>query len=397
MQRGYVMVLAVFLLVLGTAVVASATTYNYTVLPAYSTDVISIANAVANVNGTPEAVGYSRNSGKTSSEPLLWINGVATNLNTALGASATKLSGGYNQAYGIDSNGDIVGVCNHGGVFSDFYLPASGSPTFLPFLGASGAASAATGVSNTGLVVGYGTNASGTPQAFVWSAAGMVDLGTTGVSSYASAVSPNGQYIVGGTGTSGSLGQALEWQLEGSTWTQIGELSLSLSNQSGAMSVNNSGEVMGVAFPPYTGGPPSTSTYAFIANAGFSGYTTFGSGAVNTTLPTSGLGGINSSGAVVWTDSTTGPPMYNAAPTSGVDATSLSTLLAPGQGTGWTMQGATGIDDSGDISVQYSTGSANRAALLTPVPTPEPSTLLLAASALLGIVAYAWRRNRRAS
>ena len=395
MQRGYVMVFAVFLLVLGSVVAASATTYNYAVLNPNGSDVISIANAVGYVNGTPEAVGYSRNSGKSAAEPLLWTtSGTPTNLNTALGASATKLSGGYNEAYGIDSNGDVVGVCNISSQLRDFYLPGNGSggfnsPTFLPWLGNAGAATEAVGVSNNGYVVGYGTNVSGTVQAFVWSAlGGMVNLGPDGTTSYAAAISPNGQYIVGGTGSSGSLGQACEWQLVGSTWTLIGELALSLSNQSGGISVNNSGEVLGIAFPPYTGGPPSTSSFAFTAGAGFTNYTTFGSGAINS------YGGINGSGAVVWTDSSSGPPMYNAAPTSGIDATDLGTLLATGQGTGYTMQGATGIDDHGDISILYATGPANRAALLTPVVTPEPSTLLLAVSGLLGLMAYAWRRSR---
>ncbi len=135
---------------------------------------------------------------------------------------------------------------------------------------------------------------------------------------------------------------------------------------------------------------------AFIAGPGFTGFTTFGSGGVTTSLPNSGgsSGGINSSGAVVWTDSTVGDSMFNAAPTQGIDTAELSTLLAPGQGTGWSMQAPSDIDDSGDISIEYSTGSANRAALLTPVVTPEPSTLLLAISALVGIMAYAWRRSR---
>ena len=32
--------------------------------------------------------------------------------------------------------------------------------------------------------------------------------------------------------------------------------------------------------------------------------------------------------------------------------------------------------------------------LLTPVVTPEPSTLLLAASGLIGLLAYAWRKRK---
>ena len=39
-------------------------------------------------------------------------------------------------------------------------------------------------------------------------------------------------------------------------------------------------------------------------------------------------------------------------------------------------------------------GGADDAFLLTPVVTPEPSTLLLAASGLIGLLAYAWRKRK---
>ena len=53
------------------------------------------------------------------------------------------------------------------------------------------------------------------------------------------------------------------------------------------------------------------------------------------------------------------------------------------------------INSAGDIAgVGVTSTGADDAYLLTPIPTPEPSTLLLAASGLLGLLAYAWRKRR---
>ena len=37
-------------------------------------------------------------------------------------------------------------------------------------------------------------------------------------------------------------------------------------------------------------------------------------------------------------------------------------------------------------------GNHPEAFILTPVPTPEPSTLLLAVAGLVGLLAHAWRK-----
>ena len=61
--------------------------------------------------------------------------------------------------------------------------------------------------------------------------------------------------------------------------------------------------------------------------------------------------------------------------------------------TGWTLTNAYGIDNNGDIVGYGSNGTSNRAFLITAI-VPEPSTLLLAATGLVGLLAYAWRKRK---
>ena len=71
------------------------------------------------------------------------------------------------------------------------------------------------------------------------------------------------------------------------------------------------------------------------------------------------------------------------------------TLNGAPDGIIWTA--ATSINDAGQILVQGVTGTRPgllETYLLTPVATPEPSTLLLAAAGLVGLLAYAWRKRK---
>ena len=61
----------------------------------------------------------------------------------------------------------------------------------------------------------------------------------------------------------------------------------------------------------------------------------------------------------------------------------------------WNLEEALGIDNNGDIVGEGVNPSGQLDAfLLTPTVTPEPSTLLLAASGLVGLLAYAWRKRK---
>ena len=63
--------------------------------------------------------------------------------------------------------------------------------------------------------------------------------------------------------------------------------------------------------------------------------------------------------------------------------------------TGWVFQYAEGVNNNGEV-VGYGTcdGTPSAFALLNYTPTPEPSSLVLLAAGLFGLLAYAWRKRR---
>ena len=193
MLRCFDVVLAVFSLVGFGVGVASATTYNVTDLGPVGTGTVSNGIAVGLVGSATEEVGWSQ-AAAANRVPVAWIGGTPTNLLASIpGASA----GAGNSANAIDSDGDIVGATVVGGNTVGFYLRSGGPATLLPTLGGTGA-TIATGVSDSGTVVGYSTATDGNVHAFVWSAStGIIDLGTSGEPSTATALSADGSTIIG--------------------------------------------------------------------------------------------------------------------------------------------------------------------------------------------------------
>ena len=72
----------------------------------------------------------------------------------------------------------------------------------------------------------------------------------------------------------------------------------------------------------------------------------------------------------------------------------LNTLYPSTMHPGFTMNVATDINDNGWITGYGTDSSGNLHGFLLYTPTPEPSALLLAASGLLGLLAYAWRKRK---
>ena len=86
--------------------------------------------------------------------------------------------------------------------------------------------------------------------------------------------------------------------------------------------------------------------------------------------------------ASIWT--------YGAA--TSTDLNTYAAGLGAANLTGWVFQEADSINNGGEIVGYGTLNGVNHAfALLT---VPEPSALLLAASGLIGLLAYAWRKRR---
>jgi hypothetical protein len=73
---------------------------------------------------------------------------------------------------------------------------------------------------------------------------------------------------------------------------------------------------------------------------------------------------------------------------SGGVMTDLNTLIDPTSG--WVLQTAQAINDSGQITGYGIIGGQTHAFLLTPIP--EPSSVVLAALGFAGFIAWGWRR-----
>ena len=192
MLRHGVEVLCAWLLVLvGVVAAAAATPYVFTnlggLLPSQSYGYAMSPNgAVVGGYGT----------GATTMNTFLYSGGTMNTLsNGAYGCSI---------GYGANANGQVTGVVTGAsGVLYDpaFWSSTSAAPInlgLLPGAGGNGYGYA-TGISNSGQVVGYCSASGGNMHAFLWtSAGGMVDLGTGGgTTSHATAIDAVTGQIVG--------------------------------------------------------------------------------------------------------------------------------------------------------------------------------------------------------
>ena len=304
------------------------------------------------------------------------------------------LGGAGSEAYGINANGQVVGVSDlPGDAVQHAFLYSGGTMTDLGTLPGK-TLSAANGINDLGQIVGtsysYSNGEEVGDRAFLYSAGVMSDLGTLGgLVSWGTGIDDSGR-IVGQSYPRGSFADAFLYS--DGVMSNLGTLGGEWGSD--AYAINASGQVVGVAFTRdgsqhpflYSGGSMSdlgtlggSAGYAYGVNA--SGQVvgwanTGGIGAQHAFLYSEGamvdLGalpggtwslaaGINASAQVVgWGDG--GAFVYEDG-----KMYDLSNLL-DSSGTNWAIENASAINDAGQIAgfaYDAATG-AEHAVLLTP-------------------------------
>ena len=313
----------------------------------YSVTEVAIASSVSytyaghGINTSGQIAGDSRyvTARVTTQQGFVWTNGAATTLTITDSATAINVSG------------QVVGQV---GFTSEAYLYTAGAFTNLGFL-PGGTASVATGVNDSGQVVGYSSTQSSAMEAFSYSSGVMTALGFLpgGTQSWATGINVSGQ-VVGYGVNSSSHNEAFLYS--GGVMTGLG--TLPGYTDSVAMAINNNGQVVGYATNSAGG------TEAFL----YSGGTMTDLG----TLPgfSSAAVAINNNGQVVGRLSQPNPTnpgqqvLAGAFLASGGQLYDLNTLAPAGQelGAARVFVEATGINDSGAIVAN----SAHSAYLLMP-------------------------------
>jgi probable HAF family extracellular repeat protein len=282
-----------------------------------------------------------------------------------------SFGGDYNVsiATGINNSGMVIGYSGQAGSSPSvafLYTQRGGMQTLGPVLGNT--TSYAWGLNNNDQIVGYYGPASGGVDGFIYNAASgsMIDLG---------AYLPlciNDAGLVGAVVNSGSQESAYVSSGGTGTWVNIGSLG---GTNTTPYAINSSGEVVGGSSIDTA----SENRQPFVYSGGsMTGLGTFGGQA--------GLAyAINDEGVVVGSADLTGDLTGHAFVYYGNGTIQdLNNLVDPSLG--WTILGAVAINDNGQIAAEaYQHGGYDHGILLTPTTAPEPSSLWLLFGAILGV------------
>ena len=305
------------------------------------------------------------------------------------------LGGSETFAAGINATGQVVGQSQQDttnpSAFRAFRTapnrPINPATDNLGTLG--GLNSQATGINASGQVVGSSQLDPSSPlsadpatRAFRFSGGTMTNLGTLGgTTSVGNAINASGQ-VVGSSETAAGDTRAFRTAANGLITPGIGLGTLG-GTFSQANGINDSGQVVG---------------FAETAGGQFRAFRTTAGGDINAASDLGTLGGLNSQafainalGQVVGSSETAaGESRAFLFDASGLF--DLNTRLAS-SATGLILTEARGINDLGQI-VAFGRDSRGftRSVLLTAVP--EPGSVTLAASGVLALLGYGWRRRR---
>lgn len=216
-----------------------------------------------------------------------------------------------------------------------------------------------------------------------------------GTGSQANAIN-NSNYAAGWTGyeyNSQQYQDAARWTYSGGSWTVtdlVNRNTYSLGSFD-ATAVNSSGTVVG--WGQFNGISPTNDQQWLEWNS--SGQMTF-LGTLGYSQPNDSPLGINDSGVVVGYCLTTAGGqdacIYGLGGNNTVQ--DMNTAFASIIPSGWSLAAATAIDDHGNVIGYGNDNGTTEAFLIAPNAVPEPSTLLLMAAGLVGLLAYAWRKRK---
>ena len=334
---------------------------------------ISQANGYATLNAAGTVVGYSNTASNAASHAFREAFGGAS------GGSDLGTLGGttpYSFAYSVNASGQVVGVSGSASTSNHaFRTTATGS--IVAGIGGSdlgvlsgGTISYAYGINSSGQTVGYSTtvvSAHTVTHAFRTSGTGLIstagaDLETLGgSSSTAYAINTSGQVTGYSQTTNNAATHAFRTTATGTlaTATDLGSLGGSFSVGYG---INDSGQVVGQSY--------------LAGDAVEDAFRTTATGLITAVSDLGTLGGstaaaiaVNTSGLTVGNSTLSGGGTLTHAFYAEPDGPMIDMNKLLPAGTGWVLQYATGVNDTGQVS-GYGTVNGQTHAFLLNIPEP---------------------------
>jgi probable HAF family extracellular repeat protein len=358
-------------------IVSAAPTYTVTkvnMMPGYISGSGHIANGF-DINNSGQVVGSAGPQNDYGyARAFLWSGGSMKDIGALPGFNRSG-------AHAINSIGQIVGNCANSSNTDRGFLYSGGVMQDLGTLNAPyNYGVTARGINDLGQIVGHATTSAGSYHAFFWDDGTMTDIGTLGgTSTEAFAINNCGQ-VAGESRTSSGFYHAIRWSSSG--MTDLGTLQGDIG--SSAYDINASGQTVGSS---RTSTGYYSAGHAVLWNSDGSirdlgllpGFTYF-----------SIAYGINASGQVVGVSRSSSYTEHAFIYSDGKMA-DLNDLID--SSSGWTLDFANAINDSGQIACHGTLGDQHSLFVLTPIP--EPASLWLIGIAAASLIGCALRRRIR--
>jgi probable HAF family extracellular repeat protein len=308
------------------------------------------------INNAGQIVGYAITS-SNQQHAAYWANSSSPAIDLG------TLGGTFGEAIAINPSGEMIGdATTSGDAHDDPAVWTNSSSGAINLGGLGGTNGGAQGINTSGQIVGYAYTTNNLQHAAFWNnrSGPAIDLGTLGgSSSVAFGINVSGQ-IVGDANTTSNNSHAAYWPNSSSEPVDLGTLGGTLSD---AYAVNNLGQIVGDA---YTAG--DAAYHATLWTNSSSGLIDLGTlgGAYGQAL------GINAASQIVGTASTSNGTFHAAFWTVGTNSALDLNSLIP-MNSGWVLQQANAINDSGEIVGFGTIGGQTHAFALVPASSPSIS------------------------